>query len=153
MGDKLVKQSDGPLTNYEINILWWGRCKGMPILGVCWIFFCRNELSFITYHYHRFCILWWWPLLSSPSTIIMALRMQQKLFWSSNFMFCLEFSGTYHPPPFLALTQSFRFGHLERDVLLENPRPRGMETYEKYEFFLEWIIFPHGGDFLPVRRL
>ena len=38
-GDKLVKQSDRALTNYEINILRWGRCKGMPILGVCWKIF------------------------------------------------------------------------------------------------------------------
>ena len=56
-GDKFVKQSDRPLTTYEINILWWGRCKGMPILGVCW-----NELldsyylSLITSI--SFCILW-----------------------------------------------------------------------------------------------
>ena len=47
-GDKLVKQSDRALTNYEINILWWGRCKGMPILGVCWKFFLLEWT--ITYH-------------------------------------------------------------------------------------------------------
>ena len=47
-GDKFVKQSDRPLTTYEINILWWGRCKGMPILGVCWKFFLLEWT--ITYH-------------------------------------------------------------------------------------------------------
>ena len=113
------------------------------------------HLFLITYHYHRFLH----PLVMAAFELTInyyhGIADAKKLFWSSNFMFCLEFleANIPHPSFFGTDTMVWILPTLKGMFLLENPRPRGMEKYEKYEFFLEWIIFQHGGDFLPVRRL
>ena len=145
--------------DYEINILWWGRCKGMPILGVCWKFL------FVGMNYHLF------PDNLSLSSLFASFgdgrfwAHHQLLSWhcgcnkscfgrpTSCFVWKSLEANIPHPSFFGTDTMVWILPTLKGMFLLENPRPRGMETSKTYEFFLEWIIFQHGGDFLPVRRL
>ena len=73
-------------------------------------FFCRNELSLITYHYHRFLhplvmaafeltINYYHGIADAHAVLVIQLHVLFGNVWRL----------TYHPPPLLALTQPFGF--------------------------------------------
>ena len=83
----------------------------MPILGVCWKFFCWNELSLTTYHYHLFLH----PLVMAAFELAInyyhgiADATKAVLVVQLHVLFGNFWRLTYHPPPFLALTEPFGF--------------------------------------------
>ena len=135
----------------------------MPILGVCWKFLfvgMNYHLFLIIYHYHRFLqplviaafeltINYYHGIADAHKSCKMVIQLHVLfgIFWR------LTYHG-YHTPPFLALTQSFRFCPPWKGCFfLKIQGQEGWRTYEKYEFFLEWIIVQHGGDFLPITKI
>ena len=96
-------------------------------------FFCWNELSLTTYHYHLFLH----PLVMAAFELTInyyhGFADAKKLFRSSNFMFCLEFLEANIPPPsfFGTDTMVWILPTLKGMFLLENPRPRGMDKIRK----------------------